>query len=750
MTSITCWQRIEPQSRSQDMADGLQAQVRDPLWMLARQWQVGESTGHDAGSPVQASFQIRHAPLTGYSAGSAASFSPIAVAPLEVQVEGETVNLGVRIQTQLGVHFETLLQGAGQSGVVGDFRTAYPVTVPVTGAYDDIPDSAGSQYQTAVYGRVTNGWALYVDAKATLPGEPSQLPASAQATFATIFLTILQTFVGYVDSLYWPTDQQVPGQPPATPGATAWSPQPPAADGACDIGWLDYSFSVESVSDWSTFNFSAKEFPGGHLDWYSFSVASDPAPPEAATRANNSEGSGEPVAATVEYRTLMPTHVTFKGMPAGTYWSFEDGMTDFGQLSTNLVDLPSTLIAEFSVLYGGDWFSLPVQLPFGTVSQIAMLIVTDTFGQRTLIRPTATSQPSPAPPPAPNGGPPAFTQWSSSSAYSSGDVILFAGQLWWSLIDANTGVTPGSDYSRWAPWQRPWSVFTVTGEPSTVDVLLVPPVLGFTEEGPPLERVDFFRDDAAALAWGVERTLQGALDAPVDAYEWYLKRFDAYQSPGPPTQVPGEPTISYLLGTSVPDNWIPLVPVQRPAGDPQNPLFRRGVLYRMDQTQTPVPVPAHSQVLLPAYPQQSPLFLADQAIPQAGIHVERYFRRARWIDGSTQVWMARRTLTGKGPGASGLAFDLIQPFSPRPRPEISTVNPSTGPAAGGTGVVISGKGFLGATAVMFGSSAATSMIVDSDMQIAADSPSGSGVVQVTVVTPSGVSPTAPDTQFTYV
>ena len=32
----------------------LQAQIRDPLWLLARQWQVGEFAGDDAGSPVQA------------------------------------------------------------------------------------------------------------------------------------------------------------------------------------------------------------------------------------------------------------------------------------------------------------------------------------------------------------------------------------------------------------------------------------------------------------------------------------------------------------------------------------------------------------------------------------------------------------------------------------------------------------------------------------------------------------------------
>ena len=53
--SITTWTRLEPLPRDASMQRSLQAQVRDPAWMLARQWQVGEFTGADAGSPVQAS-----------------------------------------------------------------------------------------------------------------------------------------------------------------------------------------------------------------------------------------------------------------------------------------------------------------------------------------------------------------------------------------------------------------------------------------------------------------------------------------------------------------------------------------------------------------------------------------------------------------------------------------------------------------------------------------------------------------------
>ena len=36
------WLRLEGSNRDPDLAEGLAAQISDPLWSLARQWQVGE------------------------------------------------------------------------------------------------------------------------------------------------------------------------------------------------------------------------------------------------------------------------------------------------------------------------------------------------------------------------------------------------------------------------------------------------------------------------------------------------------------------------------------------------------------------------------------------------------------------------------------------------------------------------------------------------------------------------------------
>lgn len=64
-------------------------------------------------------------------------------------------------------------------------------------------------------------------------------------------------------------------------------------------------------------------------------------------------------------------------------------------------------------------------------------------------------------------------------------------------------------------------------------------------------------------------------------------------------------------------------------------------------------------------------------------------------------------------------------------------------------MTITGTNLGGATSVKFGSTAATSYAVDSDSQVKAVSPAGTGTVNVTVTTPHGTSVTVAADQFTY-
>ena len=72
-------------------------------------------------------------------------------------------------------------------------------------------------------------------------------------------------------------------------------------------------------------------------------------------------------------------------------------------------------------------------------------------------------------------------------------------------------------------------------------------------------------------------------------------------------------------------------------------------------------------------------------------------------------------------------------------PVVASVSPSQGSASGGTTVTVTGTGFTGAVTVRFGAKPATSFTVDSNTQITAVSPSGTGSVNVTVTTGQGTS-----------
>ncbi|MEU5237939.1 IPT/TIG domain-containing protein [Streptomyces lydicus] len=79
-------------------------------------------------------------------------------------------------------------------------------------------------------------------------------------------------------------------------------------------------------------------------------------------------------------------------------------------------------------------------------------------------------------------------------------------------------------------------------------------------------------------------------------------------------------------------------------------------------------------------------------------------------------------------------------------PVVTSVSPAQGAPAGGTGVLITGSGFTGATQVRFGPNGTTFVIV-SDTLITTRTPAGAGTVQVTVTAPTGTS--TQNVLFTY-
>ena len=489
MASVTVWTRLEPHPRDGSLQRSLQGQVRDPAWFLARQWQAGELEGDDAGSPVQAVLSVRSLPLTSYSPGLAGAapqpYDPLV--PLEPHVERVPVTLGVRGSAQLGRYAEQAIRAgvpAAQAvAAITAFRTAYPIAATVPAGAPE--DGAGRAMRASLAGRVVDGAALaaaWVTAQAGGTPVPPLPPQAAEPAVAAA----LTGLAAYRASLY----------------------SEPAGDAAWQSRRLDYAASMTSATSAGTVGLAIPDFQGGDLDWYSFSYTAT-APPPAAQAARAPAPAPdpplppEPAEPSVRTFSFLPNHVTFRGMPPPRWWQFEDAASDYGSIQPAKTDLPSLLLMEFALTFGNDWFYVPVPTDAGTLSQVTTLVVTDTFGVRTVIG-------------------------------------------------------PGDDGT--------WSMFKLSGPAGRSPFLMMPPRCAATLDGAALEDVYFLRDDMAAMSWAVEHALQGPMDTPVDGAQLAQAFAAAYPEPPQPPQVPGGPAQAYQLEQIPPANWIPMVPVVAPSG----------------------------------------------------------------------------------------------------------------------------------------------------------------------------------------
>ena len=139
--TVTVWNRLEGRPRRADFDRALKAEVRDALWMLTKQWQIGEFEADDAGSPVFAKVRMRTSPVTRYQAAGAPSEPLPSTVPLEPKVEQRRVRwardgqkLHLDLRAQLGRQWARLLQDAGLLGTYrSQYRTLYRFELPTAG-----------------------------------------------------------------------------------------------------------------------------------------------------------------------------------------------------------------------------------------------------------------------------------------------------------------------------------------------------------------------------------------------------------------------------------------------------------------------------------------------------------------------------------------------------------------------------------------------------------------------------------------
>jgi len=474
--------RLEPRMRTNDLSDALEARIHDPLWLLARQWQFGEFLGSDGGSPAVAELEYETALVDRFSSGppgsaAAQAYDPTTT-PLEAVVEAEQMPASTDRDyswvVEGGLHFLRMLGAYNAAKHARAFRELYKLTAD--SQHVAMFDDTSRKFVEIASGRVPDARELF---RAFSPifgarGERDGVLPARPAIPAADVKAVKSAIRGW---LRWY----------ATQGVFARADTPAWVDER-----MEYAFALGARAGDGDVALTAPEYAGS-LDWQSFQVD---AGRSLAPHARSPE---------TTTRRFVPGGVVYRGMPSPRFWELEDARVAFGATRRELdqQSVGALLVLEYALVFGNDWFLVPLELAVGSVSRVTRLAVHDTFGDRVEVEPAGKAD---------------------------------------------------------AP-RRDWRMFALSGDPRPphkAPLLFLPPVLGPRLSGEPVEDVLLVRDEMANIAWGIERTVTSLAGLPLDRFEEQEARRRGVTEQGQPSAPGG--VLRYRLGSPVPEHWIPLVP----------------------------------------------------------------------------------------------------------------------------------------------------------------------------------------------
>jgi hypothetical protein len=347
--------RLEPQSVSGDPSPGLEARIHDPLWMLSRQWQLGEFHGEDVGTPTAVHVLTSAARATAWQPGDPSAnravrslSSDSILDPLVEREPTPSDGPGLRQLAEAGAQLFDDLDDAGVSGVRDALLAACPLTFK---GVPDPFDTQAARLLALLGGRVPDAERAASDLEAAGGGAPPWLAGADDGAAALVACT---TWLAWYR------------------GSVA-----PLRDADAD-SWVDerleYRFGVRIDRAQESVTLRAPSFEGGRVDWFAFDY--DPHNPIATPNEPN-------VVADEEREVvLLATPLRFAAMPADRYWQFENGEVNLGMLETQPHDLARLCLVEFATIYGNDWLVVPVDVDAGALTTVRGVSYTDTFGER--------------------------------------------------------------------------------------------------------------------------------------------------------------------------------------------------------------------------------------------------------------------------------------------------------------------------------------------------------------------------------
>jgi hypothetical protein len=365
--SISIWTRLEPRPRSNDLSGSLAAPLRDPLWFLTRQWQVGEFQGRDAGSLAYVDYFGSESHLPRFTIkGTTQNVDPNT--PLERQTLAEPFTPDLSLRVELAQLFDDfLVTRVPDPTVRAKLRAAFFAQAQYV--LQDLPDTdelnpvdpATKRFLAVCLLRSLDGYALYQLAQSVAGGlaVPDTITTiqSEKAMIASALGDLLARVTGVFGVL-------------GTGDPAAWtSPR------------LEYELAVVAADPGGQGNATLAATPdsNGEFDWYSFDAT--------AVNTSAAEAAPNPI-----HRTIIPGSARFPSMPNPRFWYIEENTLSYPDVEPTPTDIIKLLVTDIMLVHGSDWFLLPFDQTLGTAVLTKGLVVTDVFGHRNLV--SAANQPS--------------------------------------------------------------------------------------------------------------------------------------------------------------------------------------------------------------------------------------------------------------------------------------------------------------------------------------------------------------------
>lgn len=602
---LRSWCRMEVRPRKKEFENVLRAEVYDPLWMLGRQWQFGEFKGEDTGSAIFAKVALETSTITKLKDRDQPVIPYTDDVPLETFIEAEPFRFDYKTRVRIGQQWFRILNKYNFTGSIRQsFITAFPVVHPAIENTDAAGDKVrkaqllsnhpAMQFVDAASGRSMDGYSFYTALRDNTAALVSTHFGQLGATSIADANMACAEFRSWFEKLYYL---------PAGDVNNSWNKKQ-----------LEYEFSCALPEEPENTVLKVNEYYNGNLDWFSFDIDKDN--PGTALRTSSPEAVDEN--SFKRTLTVIPADAQFGGMPRKRWWEFEDAAIDLGNISADEKNLAKILITEFALVYSNDWFVVPYQVPVGSLSEITGIVVTDVFGQKTLVQ-----------------------------AAGKGEQM---------------------------DWNR-WNMFSMTtlSNPLEDEVLadnriFFPPVLTKIHESEPVELVKFIRDEMSNMVWGVEDRVPDMLGEGMSGHKAAAELLE-YLKGLAPGEAEVEEALSgvlrYELGNTVPENWIPFIPMHIPGSNRSIQLRRASMPRTLKHLYPHSPGQVRPRTDILRYglndndTQATSYDIFEEEVPKAGIQVIANFQRARWYGGKTFVWLGRRKRTGRGQGSSGLRFDRI-------------------------------------------------------------------------------------------